>query len=205
MTFDTRNQEWGSHIVSADAPTQKLNYCSRASLRRVINSVVDVRAPRMIFENAVWHMEAQRTQHCITMAAAHIRFFCFFLWQDKFSYPLSPSPRCLFSFSHSRAGSVEVEDGGGEREDRGRQGNFLSVWKCGIIICFFSGCCSEAAGWRTPPAAAPNRHRERDAWLKNPMKVLTYRHTIHTHRHSLVSAPHERKHIYFNVRKETLN
>lgn len=53
MTLDILNEEWGSHIVSADTQTEKLNYCSRASLWRVINSVVDVGARLLIFENGL--------------------------------------------------------------------------------------------------------------------------------------------------------
>lgn len=80
MTFDIWNEDWGLHIASADAQTQKLNYCSRASLQHVINSEVDVGVRLMISENGLWHMEGQRTQHWITVAAAHIRFSCCFFW-----------------------------------------------------------------------------------------------------------------------------
>lgn len=124
------------------------------------------------FKNGLWHMGGRRTQHWITVAAAHIRFFCclfsfFVMSEDKFWYPLSPSSHYIFSFSHKRAGP-DCRCGGGGRGGEGGEGGgkviFFESENVESLSAFFSGCCSEAAGWRT----LLNRNRERDALIKKP-------------------------------------
>lgn len=119
--------------------------------------------------------------------------------EDKFSYPLSPSSHCLFSFSHTRAGP-DCWCGGGGQGDKG-EGKviFFESKNVESLSAFFSGCRSEAAGWRTPPAA-PNRNRERDALIKNQMSALAPKRTTQ----ALISTPCWWKSIPFNVLNKTL-
>lgn len=191
--------KFGDHTPSVQMPKHKNSIIVAA---RVINWVLGVGAPLMISENGLWHMEGRRTQHWITVAAAHIRFFwCLFfvMSEDKFSYPLSPSSHCLFSFSHTRAGP-DCRCGGGGQGDKG-EGKviFFESKNVESLSAFFSGCCSEAAGWRTPPAA-PNRNRERDALIKNPMSALAHKRTTQ----ALIPTPCWWKSIQFKVLNKTL-
>lgn len=69
--------------------------------------------------------------------------------------------------------------GGTERRrERGRvvDVDFLWVWVLKHYLLFRGCCCSEAAGWRAL-LALPNRNREHDALIKNPMKALTRTNT----------------------------
>lgn len=80
---------------------------------------------------------------------------------------------------------------GRQGDKKGREGGaggeviLFESENVGSLSAFLSGCCSEAAGWRTLPAA-PNRNRAHDALIKKPDES-TRRHA-HTHTHH----PHPR-------------
>lgn len=187
------NEVWGSHIVTADAQTQKHNYWGCVSLQRVSYSAAYVcvcvcASCLTIFGNGLWHAEGQRTQHWIILIAPHITFSCFLFFffssRDKTLSPTwrlrSPSCYCGVSFLAASiwVGPHDVEE---EERGRGRAVDFLWVWVWKHYL-LFRGCCSEAAGWRALPAV-PNRNWERDALIKKtPMKALS----THKHTHSLL-------------------
>lgn len=182
------NEVWGSHIVTADAQTQKktitvaVHLCS-AYYALQCACVCVYALHLMVFENGLWHVEGRRTQCWIILFAAHIRFSCFLfvIWQDTFSCLLSPVSYCLVSFSHiiDLIWTADVE----KEEKEGGEGvvvEWLSFWAWvwNHYLLFRGCCCSEAAGWRALPAV-PNWNWEHDALIKNPMKALTHKQNPH--------------------------
>lgn len=131
----------------------------------------------MIFENGLWHMEAQRTQRWIILAAYHISLPCFFFflftWQN-ISHPrrLSPSSYSLISEFHFLSASIcfgWLMRGETESES-GRVVHFLWACECGAIICFSEGVVVQ----RQPAAEACLLYligTESVTLIKNPEKA----------------------------------
>lgn len=186
------NEVWGSHIVTADAQTQKHNYWGCGSLQCVfvlccVRVCVCVCASRLtIFGNGLWHVAGQRTQHWIILIAPHITFSCFiFFFSCHVTRHFLPPEGCarlpvivaFRSLQHrSEMGCMMWRR---KREEGGRAVDFLWVWVWKHYL-LFRGCCSEAAGWRALPAV-PNRNWERDALIKKTQ----WKHSTHTNTHTL--------------------
>lgn len=190
------NEVWGSHIVTADAQTQKHNYWGCVSLQRVSYSAayvcVCVFAPRVSRSlEMVCDMRRARghnTESYWLLLILHslVSFFFFFRHVTRHFLPPEGCARLpvivALRFLRHRSESGRMmwrrkrEEGG-----RGRAVDFLWVWVWKHYL-LFRGCCSEAAGWRALPAV-PNRNWERDALIKKtPMKALS----THKHTHSLL-------------------
>lgn len=137
----------------------------------------------MGFENGLWHGEGQRTQCWIILFAAHIRFSCFLfvMWQDTFSYLLSPLSYCLVSFSPIidliwTADVEKEEKEGGE----GVVGEWLSFCEseCGIIICFLEGVVVQRQPAGEPCLLYLIGTESMTPWLKTQWKH-SHTNTIH--------------------------
>lgn len=183
MSFDVRNEVWGSHIVTADKIT------IIASLQNLFLFVcVWVCALHlMIFANGMWHVVCQRTHYLITLVAAHISLSCFYLvrWHETHLLP-EAALTFLFvctgvSFSHGidLLCTADLEE---EERKKGREAELLNFFECWSVICFLEGVVVQKQPAGEQRRAVPNRNRERDALIKNPIKALSQTHSNkHTH------------------------
>lgn len=185
------NEVWGSHIVTADAQTQKHNYWGCVSLQRVSYSAAYVcvcvcASCLTIFGNGLWHAEGQRTQHWIILIAPHITFSCFlFFFFRHVTRHFLPPEGCArlpvivaLRFLRHRSESGRMM----WRRKREGEGELLIFFEseCGSIICFLEGVVQKQ------PAGEPCLlyligTESVTPWLKKPQ----WKHSAHTNTHTL--------------------
>ena len=187
------NEVWGSHIVTADAQTQKHNYWGCGSLQCVFVLCcvrVCVCVCLRLASDDLWKWfvtcggPEDTTLNHIDCSSYYILLFHFFFSCHVTRHFLPPEgcarlPIIVAFRSLQHRSEMGCMMWRRKREEGGRAVDFLWVWVWKHYL-LFRGCCSEAAGWRALPAV-PNQNWERDALIKKTQ----WKRSTHTNTHTL--------------------